>query len=102
MNWYKKAKQFGSYWEIGHIPDQETYLWTYIDNKIKTVPLSHFCDTHLDVWPNITDNTYRGRFEKETKFLSIINPFKNRPIPNVVLSQLYDTFGNDIKIMEFN
>jgi len=57
---------------------------------------------HYTLWGDIMEDTdYRGRFDIKRKLVSVINPFEGRPIPNIILRRLYEEFGNDIKIVEF-
>jgi len=102
MSWYKKAKkEFENYWEIGH-NQNNMILWVYRNGKLLTHPAIKGDTAHLDVWPDITDDNYRGRFDINNKYTSLFNPYEGRPIPNSILGLLYDKFGNDIEIMEFN
>jgi hypothetical protein len=111
MNLTKKAKnKFDSYYEIGHDgynkyrnPTGNDFLWIYLDNKIKYHPITSHFDVHPRIWPDSSlYNNYRGRFDANRKLVSIVNPFEGKEIPNIIISKLYDTFGNDIEIAEFD
>jgi len=106
---YKTAKKkFDSYYEIGHDgynkyhnPTGNDFLWIYLDNKIKYHPITSRFDVHTRIWPDSSLYNYGGRFDANRKLVSIVNPFEGREIPNIIISKLYDTFGNDIEIAEF-
>jgi len=108
MNWYKKAKQYKNYLDIGHFYDlsrQQVDLWAFIDGDLKVHENMEAGDNHYEIWDKkIGPDDYFGRFDHKLKTVSIAVPMENqgRPIPNVILRELYDYFGSDIQIAEFN
>lgn len=85
-----------------HEHEKDYYVWAYINGKIQSevslpgeIPLDH------SIW-ELNDNDYYGRCDPYKNVVSIHNPFEGRPIPEPILRGLYDEFGNDIRIVEFN
>jgi len=106
MNWYKKAlKQIDNYYEVGYDRNGKSTscaLWAWIDGKFL---IHKDCDAiHEDVWPELEDNDYRGRFELDEngwKNVSVVNPKQGQDFPQPLYRLLYDNFGDDIRIVEF-
>jgi hypothetical protein len=105
MNWYKKAQKHMEYQDIAHVYDKIYYIWVIMNGRLYVEPTweEGTPADHYELWGgDMEDSDYRGRFDPHSKKLSIVNPKEGRPIPNVILRMLYDKFGNDIKIYEFN
>ena len=122
MNWYKKAKQYDLgegpltlppqemyYQDIGHEWDEyeenPVSLWAFVDGKLRVKKNIKPGENHTAIWGSeIEDTDYFGRIEHNTKKCSVVIPtmYVGRRIPNVILRALYDYFGNDIKIYEFD
>jgi len=106
MNWYKKAKQYKDYLDIGHYDDpsrQQVDLWAFVDGDLKVYENMEAGDNHYEIWGGKLADKYFGRFDHKLKTVSIAVPTENqgKPIPNVILRELYDYFGSDIQIAEF-
>jgi hypothetical protein len=99
INWYKKAQKnnFDSYYDIGH--NNNFVLWAFIDGRLIIHP-KEFGD-HTK-WKNLHWYDYRGRFDPETKKCSIVNPHEFKDVPDVIIDSLYEKFGHDIEIVEFD
>lgn len=109
MNWFKKISQI-FYDEIGHSGTKEnnnSLLWICDrdGNNFKVENASDI-DSHLEMvgWVDEDmDNKFRGRFEPNTKKVSIATPhdwYYN--IPKNIINKLYESFGNDIEIIVFS
>ena len=105
MSWYKKAKkEYTDYQEIAHGHDKIYYVWVIIDGKFKMEPnwKDGVAFDHYGLFgSSVSEDDYKGRFNSETKEVSIVNPKEGRPIPNFILKILYDNLGDDIKVYEF-
>ena len=123
MNWFQKISkgmsddeetaQAEHYFSIGHGDyDEETgteptyIVWAYVDGHIEAGPLSHgealireddslMGSTHGTLWGHdVTDRTYKGRYEPETGRLTIVKP-KHREmyqIPQFLMDALHEKF----------
>ena len=117
MNWYKTAQlidtqersqKLKQYQDIGHglgTNVDKSVLWIiYPDGSMDTNPAysNGIWVTHGLVWGHETaDNSYVGRFDGDTKQLSIRSPRRDGKVPSFVYKKLHDTFGGDIDIVEF-
>jgi len=123
MNWYKRIKLANSefdvdeksyekaekYFSIGHgdfnedLGYEPSYIvWTLIDGDIEISREYEGGDevksfaTHGTEWGhNITDKTFKGRYEPQTGRISIVRPrgiHQFRPIPKFLMKALMDKF----------
>jgi len=119
--WYRKARkaQSGSktssyadgkhYYSIGH-SDQDilsgVWLWIINHGKLITHKVDKETKYHGQfMGSRVADfrTVWQGRYSKRTNTCSLNAPmdFRGRPVPEPILNQLYDEFGHDIKIVEF-
>jgi len=104
MKIYRIARVF-DYMDVAHGRDKVHYLWAIINGQLKVAPTMEdgIPNDHYEQWGGeLGDDEYFGRFDPYKKTLSINNPFEGRAIPSVIMKQLYDQFGSDIKVMEFS
>lgn len=129
MNWLQKIAQSEQadaehYFSIGHGDyDEEVgfepkyIVWAYIGGSIEIGPEGYGDGviqesdedlpdggTHGSLWGhNITNKTYKGRYEPETGRLSIVKPSGKEyySVPSIVMQALHNRFRNITKVMEF-
>lgn len=93
-NFELEQKKADFYFSIGHGDDDEPYVvWAYLNGKIKTAEEG----THGSNWSHdVTDYTYKDRYEPDSGRLSIVKPSKwmQKPIPEALMAQLRITFKN--------
>jgi len=94
-----------SYTNIGHRSyDKSDQMWVITDGKLEiesSYNPNEVFDTHFDHWSaDVLDRSYRGRFEQDTKRLSIMVPpaFQRAEVPSTIMRTLYDAFGTDIDV----
>jgi hypothetical protein len=107
---YERATQ---YFGIGHGDFNEDVgyepkftIWIFDGERIQWEDVSNFNEetgqfeddsTHAILWGKYNvDNLYKGRYEPQTGELSIVRPNRNRfrPVPEVVIKSLKNTFDN--------
>jgi len=108
-----ESKGGEEYFGIGHGDyDEEegfepTYhVWAMIGGEIEVSPeyKEDEGQTHGSLWGHsITDKTFKGRFEPETKRLSVVLPpaAQFRGLPRPVERLLRAKFGEDVKMHVF-
>ncbi len=121
MNWLQRICQSDpdravQYFSVGHGDfDEEAgfepkyIVWAYIGGRIEVGAESsgdgiEDGGTHGALWGHdITNRTYKGRYEPETGKLSIVKPAgkEHYHIPDVVMQALYNKFANITKVIEF-
>lgn len=111
------------YFSIGHgdfseeLGMEPTFrVWAFINGDIQVGPEGYgesvreedsslsFGGTHGSLWGHeITNKTYKGRYEPETGRLSIVKPagHQYRAIPGVVRDALQAKFRNITEVIEF-
>lgn len=127
MNWLQRTCQSDQdaldkavqYFSIGHgdfseeVGFEPKYIvWAYIRGRIEVGPEGYGESnedlpdggTHGSLWGhNITNRTYKGRYEPETGRLSIVKPAgkEHYHVPSVVMQALYSTFSDIREVVEF-
>jgi len=98
LDGYKTAQKHDNYLEVGNTNSKDCYMWARIKGRFL---VNKGCGRdHFQVWPELLDTDYRGRFEQRT--VSVVNPFIMRDLPNSLYRQIYDAFGDKVKIVEFS
>jgi hypothetical protein len=79
------------YTDIGHL-DERDLLWAVCGGVVETAPNLRE-DTHLKHWGEEIQNCWRGRFERNTGFCSILGPAGTQHVSPLALRQmLVDAF----------
>jgi hypothetical protein len=122
--WYKRANNQSyrdippNYFDLGHgmfdgsEEANQDALWVFNGHSIQSIVGEQWLAsgkegyefTHKNTFPGLKyENMYRGRYEKETNSVSILKPSKSmqRPVPEIIISQLKKVYGENIKIEEF-
>ncbi len=127
MNWLQKACQYDTqqqeaeqqeaerYFSIGHGDYNEEHgfepnyiVWAYINGKIEVGPegtIDQSGGTHGRLWGHdVTNRTYKGRYEPQTGRLSIVKPegtAQYRDVPVRLMSDLRHKFENISEVFTF-
>lgn len=109
MNWFKKiAKNYG---EIGHSgvgSGNNNLLWMCNPDGSNFVTEEGWAISgHGEMvdWDmeKVIDNKFRGRFDPDTKEVSIATPSNwYYRIPKNIINKLYESFGDDIQILVYS
>lgn len=90
-----------SYLQIGH--RKGDILWVFSNKGIETREHASDLTDHWTFWGDDHEYLWKGRFEPDTKRLSIISPphlMLQRP-PSVLMTALHDKFGEFSEIYEW-
>ena len=107
------AEHPDDYLDIGHHDSEEhpPVLWAFIKGKFMTHETDENVYLH-DQWlynemglvPKEIYQTFFGRFDPTTNKVSLAYPtgFYPKRVPNILMRQLYKTFGPQIQIFAYN
>ena len=94
------SKSAELYFSVGHggYDEDESYIvWALINGEIETTDSG----THGTAWGhNITDRTWKGRYEPDTGKLSIVSP-NHHKAPQHLMDLLHSEFKYITQVYEF-